>query len=525
MSSATADVHVLDAPEAGAKAVRGSILRSGGYALGIALSLISAPLLIRHLGVEDFGAYVTITAIVTIVSGVSDVGITAVGVREWAVRPLAERRELMANLLGARVSLTLVGCFGAGAFGVAAGYGTRRLEGIAVACVGVLVLASYEALGVPLSAELRQGWIALAEVLRQVVQVSAILILIAVGAGLVPMLATAIPAGLTALLITATVRRDALVLPAIHPRAWWRLLRETLPFAVASAVGVVYLRTTVVLSSLVTNGHQTGYFAAAFRVMEVLIGVPLLLIGALFPVLARAAANDRERLTAAILRILEVAISSGVLVAVSVAAGAPLAIEILIGAHAAPAVDALRILGVGLGFSFVGATCQYALLAQREHRAILMINGCALLLNLTLTLILASAHGARGAAVALSICEATVAISAATVLRRSLGGLAPPAQLIARIAAAAALGAAATVALQTLGSVPEAIGGPLVCLGAALALHALPRELLGLLPGRRSGEPPPILGTPQPSAEAAAHEPLPSAHEPPPSDGPEQAPR
>jgi len=46
---------VLDAPEAGATAVRGSALRSGGYAIAIGLSLLSAPLLIRHLGVADYG--------------------------------------------------------------------------------------------------------------------------------------------------------------------------------------------------------------------------------------------------------------------------------------------------------------------------------------------------------------------------------------------------------------------------------------------------------------------------------------
>ncbi|HST56326.1 MAG TPA: oligosaccharide flippase family protein [Solirubrobacteraceae bacterium] len=485
MSTATADIDVLDAPEAAAKAVRGSMLRSGGYVLGVGLSLISAPLLVRHLGIGDFGAYVTITAIVTIVAGVSDVGITSVGVREWAVRPVEQRRELMANLLGARLSLTLAGCVGAVAFGVAAGYGARRLEGIGVACVGLLMLASYEALGVPLQAELRQGWIALAEVLRQIVQVTCILILIAVGAGLVPLLATAIPAGLTALALTARVRRDALVRPAIHPRAWWRLLRDTLPFAMASALGVVYLRTTVVITSLVADERQTGYFAAAFRVMEVLIGVPVLLIGALFPVLARAAATDRERLLTATVDTLQVTIASGALVAVSVAAGAPLAIEVLVGAHAEPAVDALRILGVGLGFSFIGATCQFALLAQREHRAILGINALALLVNLVLTLALAPHHGAHGAALALAISEATVATSSTVLLARSLGGLPIAPGLLLRIALAAGVGVAAALALSELGSVPEGVGAPLVCLAAALALGALPRELLELLPGRK----------------------------------------
>jgi O-antigen/teichoic acid export membrane protein len=495
MTTAPAEGEPLDAPQAGAKAVRGSALRTGGYAGGILLSLISVPLLIRHLQFGQYGYYVAITAIVTMVAGVSDLGVTSVGVREWAVRGADERHALLSNLLGTRLAITLLGSLGAMGFGVAAGYDAARLEGMAVACGGLFALACYEALAVPLQAELRQGWIALAELLRQSVQVALILTLIAVGAGLVPLLAAAIPAGLAALTLTACVSRQALVRPTIHPRAWWELMRPTLPFATASALGVVYLRTTVVLTSLVASELQSGYFATAFRVMEVAIGVPVLLIGALFPILARAAATDNERLQAAIARIFEATLACGALVAVCVAAGSPLAIEILSGKpNAIPAMNALGILGVGLGFSFIGAASQYALLAIHEHRAILLVNVVALALNVTLTLLLAPSHGAGGAALALAISEATVATLSTILLKRSQSGLTPPLGVLARIAISAALGAAAALGLKSLGSIPEALGAGLVCLGMALAFGLLPRELWALRPrrGGRTGSETPV---------------------------------
>jgi O-antigen/teichoic acid export membrane protein len=489
MSTASPELDVLDAPEAGATAVRGSALRSGGYAIGILLSLISAPLLIRHLGFVVYGDYVVITALVTVVAGVSDIGITSVGVRELAARPAHERRALLSNLLGTRLALTTIGCGGAIGFGLAAGYDATRLEGTAVACVGLIMLACYEALAVPLQAELRQGRIALTELVRQAVQVGLILVLIAVGAGLVPLLAAAIPAAMVAVVLVATASRQALVRPTLHPRAWWDLMGDTLPFAMASALSVLYLRTTVILTSLVANSHQSSYFATAFRVMEVLIGVPVLLIGALFPVLARAAATDQERLKAALARTLEGALACGALVSVCVAAGAPLAITVLAGEKPAAAVDALGILGVGLGFSFVGASSQFALLAIRQHRAILVVNVVALLVNATLTLTLAPLHGARGAALALALSEATVATLSTVLLRRSLAGLLPPAGMLWRIAAAVALGAGAALALAGLGSVPEALGTVSVCLAAALALRVLPDELWTLVRKRGAARP------------------------------------
>jgi O-antigen/teichoic acid export membrane protein len=480
MPPATAEHDVLDAPQAGERAVRGSALRSGGYVVGILLSLISAPLLVRHLGFGDFGVYVTISAVVAIVAGVTDVGITSVAVREWAAREAGERRALLSNLFGARLSLTALGCLGALGFGVLAGYDAMRMAAVGVACGGLLMLVCAEALGVPLQAELRQGSVALAELLRQAVQVTLILVLIALGAGLVPLMATTIPAGLAAVVLIVTVSRQGIVRPSMHPRAWWALMHDTLPFAMASALGVVYLRTTVILTSLIAGGEQSGYFATAFRVMEVAIGVPVLLVGALFPVLARAAATDHTRLRAATARTFEGAFACGALTAVCVVAGAPLAIQILAGEQPLPAVEALAILGVGLGFSFIGASSQFALLALRQHRAILLVNAVALLVNVVLTLVLVPDHGARGAALALTVSEATVATLSTTLFARSLGGFSLPWGLMLRTACAAALGVAAALALKGVGIVPEAIVSALVCLGAGLALRVLPSEVTAL---------------------------------------------
>jgi O-antigen/teichoic acid export membrane protein len=492
MPTAAPELDVLDAPQAGERAVRGSALRSGGYVLGILLSLISAPLLVRHLGNEGFGIYITITAIVGVIAGVTDVGVTSVGVREWAAREASERRALLSDLLGARLTLTATGCVGALVFGLAAGYEAMRMAALAVACGGLLLLVCSDALGVPLQAELRQGWMALADLLRQAVQVSLILALIVAGAGLVPLLATAIPAGLAAIVLIVSVSRQGLVRPAMHPRAWWALMHASLPFALASALAVVYLRTTVIVTSLIAGSVQTGYFAVAYRVMEVLIGVPVILVGALFPVLARAAVSDHERLRGATARTFEGAVACGALAAVCVVAGAPLAIQILSGEQSLPAIEALAILGIGLGFSFVGASSQFALLALHRHRSILLTNVVALLMNLTLTLVLVPDHGARGAALALTISEAMVATLSTTLFARTLGGFALPWSILARTAIAAALGVGTALVLKEVGILAEALGTALVCLGAGIGLRALPAELLMLfkqaLPRARRSE-------------------------------------
>jgi O-antigen/teichoic acid export membrane protein len=484
----TGPVDALDAPAAGATAIRGSALRSGGYALGVLLSLLSAPLLIRHLGLRGYGAFATIMALVTIVTGLSELGLTSLGVREWAQRDAEGRVELMHDLLGARIAFALIGSGAAMGFALAAGYDAQRLVGTAVACSAVIVQGVQSALTVPLAGGLRQGRIAAAELVRQAVQVCAIVALVAAGAGLVPLLATAIPAALASLWLTALNAREGLVMPALHPRHWSGLLKGTLPFVAAAAVNVVYFRLAMIITSLIGTASVVGEFAIAFRVVEVLIAVPALLIAALFPLLARAALVDPSRLRATLDRTWRAALGIGGLVAVVVVACAPIAVLVLSGQRPGGAVDALRVLGAGLGFSFVGATGLYGLLAARAHRAVLVVNVTALILNAALTSLLVPAHGAVGGAIALASSELALAIGSTVLLRRATGAPALDLGVLARTTIVVAVGAGAIAVLAPAGDLLAALVAPAMAIATAAAIGALPSDLvLALVPRRRPG--------------------------------------
>lgn len=76
---------------------------SAGYAATVGLSLLSAPLLIRHLGIAEFGRYTTVISIVTIVYGLTDAGLVNVTLREWSTRAGYDRRSVIRSLLGLRL--------------------------------------------------------------------------------------------------------------------------------------------------------------------------------------------------------------------------------------------------------------------------------------------------------------------------------------------------------------------------------------------------------------------------------------
>jgi len=249
------------------------------------------------------------------------------------------------------------------------------------------------------------------------------------------------------------------------------------------AAATVYFYLAVVLVSLLSSEETLGYFSVSVRVIQVLLVMPGLAIGAAFPIFSRAARDDRARLAYALGRVFEVSLLVGVLVALCLAIGAPLAIEVVGGPKFAPAATLLAIQAVGLGASFVGAVWANGLLSLHRYREILIISLIALIGGGALVALLVSLDGASGAAIATAADEAGLAILSGIALARADRSLKPPLRVVPGIALAAALAVASTLLdLPVLASVAVAAA---IYIGAVLGLRVVPEELLEQLPWRR----------------------------------------
>lgn len=460
-------------------------MRGAGYALALGLSAASVPLLIRHLGVVDFGSYVLVTSLMTLIAGVTEGGLQAVATREYTLRDAHEREALMQNVIGLRIVLTLAGVALAVGFAILAGYERTLVLGTVLAG-GALLVQSLQALfAVPLMAQLRFGWATTVDLLRQAVLVSLTVMLILAGASLLPFFAIALPSAVAGTLLTAwLVRGMTPFTPTFHRAEWWPLARDTVSYAAAIAVNVAYFRLTIVLMSLLTTGLETGFFAAAFRILEVLLPVPAVVIGAVFPILARAARDDRERLTYATRRILEVAVIAGSGLVLVLELAAPTIIAVLAGPDSEPSVDVLRIQAPALLATFVAVAGGFSLLSLRRHRALLIANLSALSASVLISFVLIPPYGARGAAVATTAAELALAAVTVILLTRALDTL----RLSPRLAAVplVAAGTGVTLTFTQLGAPVQATLGVAVYLAVLAVCGILPPEVRAALAALRS---------------------------------------
>ena len=155
-------------------------------------------------------------------------------------------------------------------------------------------------------------------------------------------------------------------------------MRETLPLAVAFAMSVIYFRVLVVLVSLLSTEVQTGLFGTSFRIFEMLLGLPALILSVALPLLSVAGDEDDARLRRALQSMTEASLLIAALLVVGIAILADPGIRLIGGDEYLGAASVLRIQALALIPVFLVQTWQLGLIAGRAQRAMAVANGLAL---------------------------------------------------------------------------------------------------------------------------------------------------
>jgi O-antigen/teichoic acid export membrane protein len=384
------------------------------------------------------------------------------------------RREYLQALMGLRLLTALVAAGASLAFAVIAGYPQVMIIGVAISCVGNVIANLQATLSVVLVATLRIGWLALNDFLTQTVGACMMLVLVLLGASLLPFYATTTVAAFCALAVTAAVVRGQVSLVPRFDLARWRsLASDSLIYAAATALGVTYFQIVAVAAHQLTGAVQTGWFAFAFRVLTIVNALPWILASTAFPILTRAAVDDVVRLRHALGRLYEVGLLAGGVFTIGLVFGAPVIVTVAGGPNFHGAISVLRILGAGAPATWLVAVWAYTLLSLKAYRPLIIANGIAVLVAVGLCLVLIPAHGAQGASIVTAALEVILAGEYGVILMRRPEGISADPARTARIALVYALAFAAGVLVPS---------GSLARTGSALAVFALAVLVLGLFP-------------------------------------------
>lgn len=422
--SGDAAVDPLDSAGADAATMRGGALRVVAWTLGASLSLVSLPLLVRHLGVSEFGRYIAVISIVNIAALASDLGLTGLALREWSAARRDARASVMRTLLGLRLALAIAGALLAVTFALAAGYSGELVAGAAVAAVGLIAMVFGDFALVALAGHLRFGAVAAVEVTRSALGTLAIVVLVLADAGLLAFFAGFAVAAVLAAVLALTLARGSVPLrPRIRAREWRPYVADTAAYALAAVLHVVYFRAIMVIASLATTAREAGVFATGYRVIEFAAAIAGALAATATPVLSRAVADAGGALRRRALRTVVACSAAGVAGGLILLAGAPVAAEVIAGEESAGGAAVLRLLAPTVATTFAAFGMGAVLLVLRRYRALLTVNAVALATGLVAALILVPEEGAQGAALATVVGEVVLVVGQGIALLGALRGV------------------------------------------------------------------------------------------------------
>jgi O-antigen/teichoic acid export membrane protein len=460
-----------------------------------AIDMGFALILYRLLEPEAVGQYDLAALLVVLYLGTfSDFGLGTLLTREVARRPDEAPRLFGVTLLlrwgfallALPLALLIIGAYG-GVAALVPGSTALTPDGAAailILCLTLFPSAYNNVVTALFNAGERLEVPAAVELITQVVSVFARIGVLLAGWRVVGLAWAAVGTTVLTTLIFLALQLRLLFPPRLSwDRAFARsLLRPAFPLLLNSLLVNAAFSFDAFILRAFTNDDVVAQYRMPYRVINVALILPPLLINAIFPIIARHAEGDRAALNRAYHRTLQVLLIAAFPIAVAVTVLAPALVALFGGGHAADYLGvsdpALAILIWFLPLSFVNGLTQYVMIALNRQAAITRSFATMAAFNFVANLVLIAASPAAGiyiASVITIVSEAVLYFTFLPLLRRE--DAAPPLLALAwRPALAALLMGAAMLAANRIGPIVAAAVAPLVYAAALWALGAFGAE-------------------------------------------------
>ena len=190
------------------------------------------------------------------------------------------------------------------------------------------------------------------------------------------------------------------------------LFRHAWPLALANLAVLLYMRLDLVMIAAIRGEREAGFFAAAVRLTELGNIVPMILVNAFFPSLARLRSTDHSGYHRQVQRLCTIITWFTLATALVLCLGSKMIVQLAYGPAFAPAVSILMVSAWGIVFASQGAARGQWLLLENLQRFGIWYVLIGALVNVGLNLVLIPRFGPNGAAFATVVTHATVAFLA-----------------------------------------------------------------------------------------------------------------
>ncbi len=270
------------------KIAHNTIVQAAGKIVGTVLGLLSISLITRYLGQEGFGQYTTIMTFLQFFGILVDFGLTLVTV-QMISEPGADEPKVLSNIFTLRLVSAIIFLGLAPIAVLFFPYDPLIKKGVVVTVASFLFIALNQVMTGVFQRHLSMNRVAITEVLNRLVLLGLIWLTVAKDYGLLMvMLAVVISNAIQFILLYHFSQKFVSLKLSFDKGIWRRIFHLSWPMAITISLNLIYLKTDTIILSLVRSQAEVGIYGATYKVLEVLVTLPMMFAGLVLPVLTQA---------------------------------------------------------------------------------------------------------------------------------------------------------------------------------------------------------------------------------------------
>ena len=401
-----------------ARIAHNSIISAITRVLSLGLALVTVGLMTRYLGTAGYGDYSTVIAFYFLVTSLSDFGINQIFTREIS-RPKANEKDIISNVLGLRLSISLVVSF----LGILSilflNYNNATKQGIIVMCIALIFSSLSQTLNSVFQKRLVMNRLAWRELIGRFVQLGLTYLAIRKDWGVSGVVGATAVSYLFIFLASWRLSKEY-VEPSFSfdKKYFLYFVKESLPLGLAAIVNFLYFKADILLLSYFKESHDVGIYGAAYKVIESLIYFPFMFMGLITPVFSYNIFKNPEKFLKIASHTLKALLIVTVPLVVLLLFLSGEVVRIIAGKGFEEATLVMQILTPALGAIFLAHFFNSVLIVANKQKLLLLILSGVAAFNIIFNILLIPYYSFLAAAVISTISEILVTFVVFLVSRK-----------------------------------------------------------------------------------------------------------
>ena len=366
--------------------------------LSTILALVSIAFITRYLGKEGFGNYATVLAFLSFFAAIADLGLYQISTREIS-KDGADEKKIMGNVFALRIISALAILVLAPIIVLFFPYPAEVKQGIMIVAISFLFSSSYQVLNGIFQKNLAMDKVAIAELVGKIFQVAFVVFAVKTSLGFNWIIAALLFNMILSFAMVYLWSRKYLRFGLKFNFEYWKsFLKESAPLGIAAVITFAYFKMDTVILSVLKSSGEVGIYNAAYKVLENITFFPAMIVGLIFPLMAKYVFTDQKSFHDICNKTFKVFVILTVPLVIAVLFLADGIIGIIGGGGFSEAALVLRILVFALALIFFGNFFNSVLIAGNLQKRLMLVLSFAAAVNITLNLIFIPKFSYYGAA-------------------------------------------------------------------------------------------------------------------------------